>query len=293
MHTNDIWKMGGLSRQLPITFLTFTAGVFALAGVWPLAGFFSKDEILHAAAASGHWGVAAVLLLTAGLTAYYMTRVWVLAFFGQPRDPERYRHAHESPASMAVPLIALAIPAVCLGFLSHWTHGFEKLVPAHLEHEGHAVSSLAVGLASSAAALAGIGLGWLVYRMRIVNYEGLSRKFWFVWKFLYARMGFDHFWLACVAAADRVAAGLARFDYEVLDQGLVDAFGRVTDLASRLWGWFDDVVVDGLVDLWGSATVAASRGARAAVAGYVQSYLLYMALGLSFMLCLALYFKVG
>src|SRR6185436_7263896 len=96
----DLKKMGGLAKALPVTSKTMLIGAAALAGIPPLAGFFSKDEILHAAAARGEWGLWAIGLATAGLTAFYMFRAFFLAFGGKFRGTEEARHhLHESPRS--------------------------------------------------------------------------------------------------------------------------------------------------------------------------------------------------
>jgi NADH-quinone oxidoreductase subunit L len=113
----DLRKMGGLRKKLPVTFWTMTAGVIAIAGIFPFAGFFSKDAILYAAFQQGTAGKALwfVGLLTALLTAIYMFRLWYLAFFGESRSPEI--HAHESPWSMLGPLVILALLSIGGGWI--------------------------------------------------------------------------------------------------------------------------------------------------------------------------------
>ncbi|MGA2049369.1 MAG: NADH-quinone oxidoreductase subunit L, partial [Terracidiphilus sp.] len=113
----DMRKMGGLRKKLPVTFWTMTAGVIAIAGIFPFAGFFSKDAILYAAFQQGSLGKALwfVGLLTALLTAIYMFRLWYLTFFGESRSPEV--HPHESPWSMLGPLVLLALLSICGGWI--------------------------------------------------------------------------------------------------------------------------------------------------------------------------------
>jgi NADH-quinone oxidoreductase subunit L len=113
----DMRKMGGLWKKLPVTFATMTMGVIAIAGIWPFAGFFSKDAILFAAYQQGSLGKALwfVGLVTALLTAVYMFRLWYLTFFGESRSPEI--HPHESPWSMLGPLVILAALAFCGGWI--------------------------------------------------------------------------------------------------------------------------------------------------------------------------------
>jgi NADH-quinone oxidoreductase subunit L len=113
----DMRKMGGLRTKLPVTFLTMTSGVIAIAGIFPFAGFFSKDAILAAAFEQGTTGKVLwfVGLLTALLTAIYMFRLWYLTFFGESRSPEV--HPHESPVSMLGPLVILAFLALAGGWV--------------------------------------------------------------------------------------------------------------------------------------------------------------------------------
>ncbi|MBD3335626.1 MAG: NADH-quinone oxidoreductase subunit L, partial [Candidatus Eisenbacteria bacterium] len=120
----DMRRMGGLARKMPVTMLAFGAGFLALAGLPPFAGFFSKDEILWKTFSAAHpaWGFAPKLLwllglVGAGLTAFYMMRAFVLTFLGRPRYDEHTRHAHESPPSMALPLVVLGIGSLAAGFL--------------------------------------------------------------------------------------------------------------------------------------------------------------------------------
>jgi len=113
----DLRKMGGLRKKLPVTFWTTTVGVFAIAGFWPLAAFYSKDAILYAAYLQGTSGKVlwAVGLLTALLTSLYMFRLWYMAFLGESRSPEV--HPHESPWSMLGPLVILAALSICGGWV--------------------------------------------------------------------------------------------------------------------------------------------------------------------------------
>jgi NADH-quinone oxidoreductase subunit L len=113
----DLRKMGGLWRKLPVTFAVTTVGVLAIAGIFPFAGFFSKDAILYAAFSQGINGkiLYAVGLLTALLTAFYMARLWYLAFMGKSRSEDV--HPHESPVSMLGPLVILALLSICGGWI--------------------------------------------------------------------------------------------------------------------------------------------------------------------------------
>src|SRR5438876_2221927 len=123
-HEQNIWKMGGLRRKLPITFVTFAAGALALIGCPPFSGFFSKDAIL-AVAYEHNLPIFAVALFTAFLTTFYVIRMLVIVFFGNPRS-DSAREGHESPPVMTMPLIVLAILATLGGF-AFFTRNFLKL----------------------------------------------------------------------------------------------------------------------------------------------------------------------
>jgi NADH-quinone oxidoreductase subunit L len=164
----DLRKMGGLWRKLPVTFWTITAAVFAIAGFFPFAGFFSKDAILYAAFQHGTGGkvVWAVGLFTAMLTSFYMFRLWYLAFLGKPRSPEV--HPHESPWSMLGPLVILALLSIGGGWISIERLG-AYLAPSTGARPAEAVAGH-LELFLSFAAVAVAALGWLVahlfYRQR-------------------------------------------------------------------------------------------------------------------------------
>jgi len=155
-HEQDIWKMGGLSRNLPITFLTFAAGALALIGCPPFSGFFSKDAIL-ALAYERNTPIFVLGLLTAFLTAFYVVRLLVVAFLGKPRS-EIARQSKESPVVMTGPLIVLALLATLGGF----TFFARNFLALPMEKN----SALFVPLLAIIALLLGSGLAVAVYRNR-------------------------------------------------------------------------------------------------------------------------------
>jgi NADH-quinone oxidoreductase subunit L len=116
-HEQDIFKMGGLRKKMPLTFITFTIGVAAIAGLPFLSGFYSKDAILHLAEVNNS-PVFVVLFITAILTSFYMVRMWKLVFLGAPRS-DHAAHAHEGGLSMTVPLVVLGALAVAAGYTTH------------------------------------------------------------------------------------------------------------------------------------------------------------------------------
>jgi NADH-quinone oxidoreductase subunit L len=157
----DLRKMGGLRQKLPITFLTMTVAVFAIAGFPPFAGFFSKDAILYAAFLQGTSGKLLwfVGLVTALLTSFYMFRLWYLAFMGEPRSETA--HPHESPRSMLIPLVILAILSVCGGWV-----GIERfsayLAPAAQAHRPMPTGNPALEFILTIAAVLVALEGWLI-----------------------------------------------------------------------------------------------------------------------------------
>jgi NADH-quinone oxidoreductase subunit L len=158
--TNDIFRMGGLFRAMPQTGVVFVVGTLALAGVWPFAGFFSKEAVLGAVWNGGMRGPFALLALTAFLTAFYMFRVVFVAFFGRPRVAGG--HPHDAPVLMAGPLWVLAALTVGLG------------LKFALAADGpHAPGWLAP--ISLALAVAGIGLAWSTYQLGAVDAMRMSR----------------------------------------------------------------------------------------------------------------------
>ncbi|BEL10357.1 NADH-quinone oxidoreductase subunit L [Actinoplanes sichuanensis] len=165
----DIRRFGGLSKHMKITWLTFGTGWLAIIGIWPLSGFFSKEPIIAAAFVGEGWrpwvfGGAA--MLGAGLTAFYMTRLFVLTFHGPARWTEDNQHPHESPAIMTIPLILLAIGSVGAGFLLA-TSVPDWLTPVLGEHgeEAHGVlSHTVITILSLLVTVIGAGLAWALFR---------------------------------------------------------------------------------------------------------------------------------
>ncbi|MFD6625018.1 MULTISPECIES: NADH-quinone oxidoreductase subunit L [Streptomyces] len=168
----DMRKYGGLRKYMPVTFVTFGLGYLAIIGFPGLSGFWSKDKIIEAAFAKGGaegWILGAVTLLGAALTAYYMTRVMLMTFFGEKRwqpDAEGNEpHPHESPKSMTIPMIVLAFGSVFAGGLFSLGDSFIKwLEPVTAFEHGHSpLSAAVVTSATVVVLLIGVGLAWLHY----------------------------------------------------------------------------------------------------------------------------------
>ncbi|MFB7636357.1 NADH-quinone oxidoreductase subunit L [Streptomyces sp. NPDC056149] len=164
----DMRRYGGLRKHMPITFVTFGLGYLAIIGFPGLSGFFSKDKIIEAAFARGGtegWILGGAALLGAAITAFYMTRVMLMTFFGEKRwDPAEF-HPHESPRSMTLPMIVLAVGSVFAGGLFSVGDAFVHwLEPVTSFAEGHSpVSAGVVTAATMVVLVLGAGLAWLMY----------------------------------------------------------------------------------------------------------------------------------
>src|ERR1700730_784490 len=210
-HEQNIWQMGGLQRKMPITFWTFLIGALALAGCPPFAGFWSKDGIV--ASAFEHNIVAALVIeLASFFTAYYMARLFVVAFLGAHRS-EAAAHAKESPPVMTIPLVLLAIPAAIIGFPPLST--FFLQVP---EREGVPVLAIVVSLA---VFLGGSFVGFVFYREKSKDPISIP---------LFAnRFYIDEFYSALVKWTQDLLAQIAGFvDRWIIDGGIVRGLGGMT-----------------------------------------------------------------
>ncbi len=305
----DMRKMGGLKAALPQTYRTFLIGALAIAGIFPFAGFFSKDEILHAALGRGQWALYGVGLLTAALTAFYMFRAVYMTFHGSFRGShEQEHHLHESPPTMTVPLWILAVGAVVAGWVGFpgWNvfeHFLEPVIlrpagPAEAEGAvaGHAIGALIPAIvALTVAALAifaasrvfggdrGLegGRAWAERFPRV--HRLLSNKYWV--DELYDATVVRGFWAT--------ARGLFRFDASFIDGLLVNGARHVTVAFSLLSGVFDKYVVDGLVNLVGTTLDAGSRTLRRVQSGSVGNYALVLAMGMFALVCLYMALRQG
>ncbi len=212
-HEQNIWKMGGLSKKLPITFVTFGVGALALIGCPPFSGFFSKEAIL-ALAYEHNMPIFAVALFTAFLTAFYVIRMLVIAFFGNPRS-DIARESRESPPVMIMPLILLALLATLGGF------GFFARNFLALPVENH-IASFVPALAVIAL-IAGSGLAVAIYRQQEtdpVDVKLLRHKFYF-----------DEFYSWLIHWTQELLARVAAF----VDRWIIDA-GAVGGSSRGTWG---------------------------------------------------------
>jgi NADH-quinone oxidoreductase subunit L len=284
----DMRKMGGLAKKIPQTYWTMLIGAIAISGIPPLAGFFSKDEILGESYKLGFQWVWAIGVVVAILTAFYMFRLIGLTFWGQSRvDRDVEPRIHESPRAMTVPLWLLAIPSVVLGAILSWPgpplgplfgQSGEGLLAGWLapifEHGqellGHEEAAFSLGgidgvliLVSIGVAVAGVLVAWRLFGVELgpLRLPGrpslvtrLTKRFWFLYRASANKWWFDDINnLLFVVIGGRIAYGIA---------------------------WFDRNVVDGIVNGIGALTRRSGSDLARVQTGRVQNYALGIALGL-------------
>jgi NADH-quinone oxidoreductase subunit L len=257
VHTNDIFKMGRLARVMPLTAACFGAGALALSGVFPTAGFFSKDEILAAVLAGGHPIGFAILVATAGMTAFYIGRAFFVAMMG-PRDAGG--HPHEPPAAMRIPLIVLAVLSVVAGLaiVVFREHDLLKRtgVQGTPEH-----APLFIPLLGTAAALIGLAIAYAGYQRRSFDPQIVRSRLRPLVSLL------EHRWYV-----DDVFEAVYRYAYMK---------------ASSAVGWLDRYIVDGVVNGVTWATWIGASRLSAIQNGRVQDALYATAFGLVLLMWLA------
>jgi NADH-quinone oxidoreductase subunit L len=261
VHSNNMSDMGGLRKPMPVTFWTFLIGSAALAGIVPLAGFWSKDELL-VSASHGHELLFAIMLATAVLTAFYTTRMVVMTFFG---TYEGHAHPHEAPPSMAGTLVFLAAATVVVGFLGSpqlhapffkWVF-FEEPEAIHFEAW--------IALVGTVAALAGVAFAWTLYAPR--KERDPLRALGPVWNLLEHRFYIDDFYMKWIIypVRDGLSAAVYWFNQHILD-GVVNGAGAATRGLGQVVNLFDRGVIDRAVN-----GVAGTAGATGGLLKYIQS----------------------
>ena len=266
----DIHKMGGLKKHLPVTRNTFLVGCLAIAGVPPLAAFFSKDLILEATFAGGHFVLWLLGLVAAGMTAFYMFRAYFLAFEGESRvDAETAHHLHESPSTMTIPLMVLALLSIVAGWvgLPHgvlWGDQFGHylapvLAPPHAlgHHEISGGTVLVLTLVTTAVALLGIFVAYSFYLKSPGTADRLAERFHGVYTLLWNKYWVD----------------------EIYDRLIITPY---VVFSKFFWKVVDAMLIDGVVNGAGVLVGRTSDVWRRAQTGNVQHYAAAMLLGAVF-----------
>ncbi len=217
----DIFKMGGLRKKMPVTFAAMTIGVLAISGIPPFAGFFSKDEIL-AAAAQVSTPLYILATITAFMTAFYMARLLFVTFMGQPASQEAYDHAHEVSWPMRVPLIVLAVLSVISGLWAHLAGFGEWIRFGAPVHEG---INWAIAGSSTVLAIIAIGIAWKIYVAKAWSSDAIAAKCGVLYQLSYHKFYIDEIYAALIKVfVDGIARVLYWIDIHIVD-GIVNALG--------------------------------------------------------------------
>jgi NADH-quinone oxidoreductase subunit L len=320
-HEQDMLKMGGLYPRMKITALTMLVGVLAIAGTPLFSGWYSKDAILAMAAGFVHVHPEHLLLfllplLTAGLTTFYMYRMWFMTFTGKPRDEHVYEHAHESPPTMTLPLVLLALGSIFVGWGAPPWQAENSWLEGQIHHaqpnsvyadfgladvtgeEAHEVGLAnrparsfdvserywaaqhheLAGLLALGLMILGVVFAWLLYYNRRLDPAQAKAQFGRLHGFLTHKWYFDEFYDAVAVRPALVVGGWCRaFDTYVID-GVVNFLAWFGVRLARWDGFFDARVVDGLVNLTARVFYAIGARAREVQTGSLRSYVLFLAL---------------
>ena len=313
-HEQEMPKMGGLWRKMPITAFTMLVGVIAISGlaipglvnwcsVFAFSGYFSKDAVVATSLAfvkgnPTHFLLFIVPLITAGLTAFYMFRLWFFTFSGKPRDQHIHDHCHESPWIMTGPLLALAVfAAFCAiggetGPLyrlitgdqpAHVAHGIagaagsgELTLPGH--EAIHAVHGTAGTLALIAAA-SGTFIAWLLYGTTLVNVAEIKRQLSGLHSFLVNKWHFDELYDGLFMQPSHVVGQCCVWIDKTIFDGIIHTSAKVMIFVSKWDKLFDEAVVDGFVNLLGNSTFAVGRSLRVIQTGRLRQYVMFIVVG--------------
>ncbi len=242
-HKQDIREMGGLYKKMPITTITFLVGALAIAGIYPLSGFWSKDAILAATLESGHVVLYGTAVIGAFMTAFYMFRLFFIAFMGEPRS-----EAHETSPSMTVPLVILGLFSIFVGLVgSPLVHdGF-----GHFIFYGEPVAEHldpGIALTSNLVALMGIAAAWLIYGVKVLSLEPFARTFQAIYNLVLNKYYFDEIY---AFLGNRVVEGI-----------------------SSAFHWHDKYIVDGVVHGVANLTNWTGAKLRFHETGLLQTYAL-------------------
>jgi NADH-quinone oxidoreductase subunit L len=321
-HEQEMPKMGGLLRKMPITALTMLVGVMAIAGLAipgtsiAFSGYHSKDAILATALAYTklnpiHFLLFLIPLLTAGITSFYMFRLWFYTFLGKPRDQHLHEHVHESPLEMTGPLLLLAVLAAgcaiggeegklfkMLSFsepvgVGHGVDGSAAHTVSLPGHEAVHASHATAGSAALLAAFIGMTISYLVYGKGVINPDDIKRQAASVHAFLANKWGFDDLYdVMFVKPAHVVAKFAAAIDKFVFDE-ILHTFVRMGIAVSKWDRKFDEGVIDGVVNLMGNSTYSLGVSLRNVQTGRIRQYITFIAVSVVtlFVLLFALYPK--
>ena len=302
-HTDpqDIRNMGGLKSRMPVTFWTFIVYTLAISGVPLTSGFLSKDEILAGTMAfgslTGHIIVPVIGFFVAALTAFYMFRIVIVTFLGEHKDPHRFELIHESPRIMTVPLVILAALSLFMFFsLVPWdaskswvVHAVERpetVVPESVappsigtfEEAVHHAHAPAMALSLLVAGL-GILVAFATYHWKKINADAVAGSMSGVHRFILNKWYFDELYNAIVVGGTLAFTGVLKWFDEVIIDGIVNGTGAVTKVGSYISGKFDEIVIDGFVNATAYVSGLTGLVLRKIQTGKVQTYVVFAVFG--------------
>ena len=284
----DIRKMGGLSSRIPWTHRLFLIGTIAIAGLPPLAGFWSKDEIMAHAFTNHHYLLYSMAAFGALMTSFYMFRLAYLTFYGASRmDSHTAEHVHESPMVMVAPLVVLAflsiVGGLILGFPPEhgWLHGFlGPLVGVGGKHDTGAGMVFLLMSIAIVIALMGWGLAHFLYAVSPITADGWAEKFSGLYRILWNKYYVDELYdLIFVEPLKRLGAIIDWFDRTVID-GIVRGVGRLADWGSVGSTWIEKYIIYGGLNVIGYSNHLAAREGRKMQSGMVHHYAAIIVAGL-------------
>ena len=285
----DIRKMGGLSKKIPVTHAVFLIGTLAIAGIPPLAGFWSKDEIMAHAFVHHHYVLYAFAAVGAFLTSFYMFRLTYVTFYGQSRvDPKVEHHIHESPRVMTVPLMILAGLSVLGGFLGvppehGWFHGFLESVATPVGAVTHEVGmGTLIGLMAGAIsiALGGWGMAHYLYAINPGTADAWSERFAGAYRTLLNKYYVDELYDALfVEPCKRLGQLWDWIDQHIIDR-VIRGIGRGADVSAAGVTWTEKHVIYGGLNVIGYANHLAAWSWRKLQTGLVNHYAAVIVIGL-------------
>lgn len=326
-HEQDIRNMGGLRKKLPLTYATFLISTIAISGIPLTSGFLSKDGILAGTLAfgklTGHWLIPIMGFTVAAMTAFYMFRLVILTFHGEPRDHHKYDHAHESPWVMVGPLVVLAALSIFIWytpnplspdagwFMKNWvktphsvvpessrfefmqTDTHETVVHGEITHSPlytetmHWAHYPAMGMSILLAGM-GILFAFLFYQWKKINADNLATKIKPLYNFSLNKWYLDEAYDAtAVSGTLNFSKILSWFDNKIVD-GAVNGSAWLGRFISRLSGLFDTFVVDGFVNFTAFFSGFIGFAFRKLQTGKVQTYIVFVVFAV---IILLLFFK--
>ena len=259
-HEQNIYKMGGLRKKMPVTAAMMGIGTLAISGIPPLAGFWSKDEILASVFSRGgiYYGFWALSLLAAFMTAFYMGRHWLLIFVKEPTSD--IENIHEAPKNMTRPLILLGIFSIFIGFINTpFFHGLEKVLDETLQsvevtHLPEGITLAILAVLSIGAGFSGLGLAYLIYIFDIFSYFKIKLPF-----------------LSEIKLLSKEVLFLDKVGNAIFVRGL-------KTLSRKVAVTVDNMTIDGIVNGVAKSFLRSSQQISLAQTGLVRNYVVYFGL---------------